>query len=682
VGLSLLVPAFLIGLAVVVVPILVHLRQRERKEPIRFPSLMFLRQVPHRTVERRRLTHRLLLLLRGLAVALLVAAFARPFFERDDDRPMIGTARRAVVIAVDRSMSMGYRGVWERARDSARAVIARLSPGDRAALIAFDETAEVMAPLSQDLAGVSAALGGLRPTGRGTRLPPAMRLAAELAAGQRGSEAEIVLISDLQRSAAVGLESVERPFRTGLRIVSVTPEHPGNARVAGAEVDQQAEGRRARVSVSARIATKADSGWSTKASLLVGGRELATAAVRLKPNSIQTVRFDPVWIPATEATAVVALGPDALVADDSLRFTLGVATGVTVVLLLPPVMGAEESLYLERALAISRSPALTVATRRATTVSAADLDRAAAVVIADGTTLPAAAVGRLASFVDRGGGVVVFEGRRGTPSNEVSRWLPAAVGKVIDRAADRGGRLGQLDPDHPAFEPFKDAIASDFGSVRFFRYRDLAPDSNSVVLGRFDDGRPAIVEKRGGPGRVVVIAAPADAAWSDLPLQPVFLPLVQRLVVHAAGLVATKRWFAVGEVGAVPPEPRSLTVIDPSGATTRISGDSARTVVFTEPGIYRATADAATAPVARFAVNTAEAESDLGAISGDEVAMLVRPARDSTGAGSGPRLSGAEQERAQSWWIILLAAAVLLLAAEAWYAGRLQAGGRVLGGAR
>ena len=370
-GISLLVPAFLIGLAVVAVPILVHLRQRERKEPIRFPSLMFLRQVPHRTVERRRLTNRLLLLLRALAVALLVAAFARPFFERDDDRPLIGTPRRAVVIAIDRSMSMGYRGVWERARDSARATIGRLRPGDRAALVAFDETAEVVTPLGQDLAGIGASLAALRPTGRGTRLPPAVRLATELAAGAagQGGDTEIVLITDLQRSAAVGLEAVERPRRTTIRVVSVAPDHPGNARLVDAEVDQRAEGRRARLAISARVATKADSGWSSKASLIVSGRELATVSVRLKPNAIQTIRFDPVWIPATEATAVVALGPDALPADDSLRLTLGAATGVAVILLLPPGMGSDESLYLERALAISRSPALTVTTRRGTSVA-------------------------------------------------------------------------------------------------------------------------------------------------------------------------------------------------------------------------------------------------------------------------------------------------------------------------
>ena len=74
-----LVPAFLAGLAAIVVPLLLHLRHRERQKPRPFPSLMFLGRIPIRTDQKRRITDWPLLLLRLLALGLLVAAFARPF---------------------------------------------------------------------------------------------------------------------------------------------------------------------------------------------------------------------------------------------------------------------------------------------------------------------------------------------------------------------------------------------------------------------------------------------------------------------------------------------------------------------------------------------------------------------------------------------------------------------------
>src|SRR3954452_23499539 len=102
-----LAPAFLAGLAAIAVPVIIHLINRERKVVVEFPSLMFLERIPYRSVRRQKIRHLLLLILRCVALAMLVAAFARPFFQRH--QPAItGTGARELVILLDRSSSMGY----------------------------------------------------------------------------------------------------------------------------------------------------------------------------------------------------------------------------------------------------------------------------------------------------------------------------------------------------------------------------------------------------------------------------------------------------------------------------------------------------------------------------------------------------------------------------------------------
>jgi len=49
---SFLAPLFFLGLGTIVVPILVHLIQRERKRVIHFPSLMFVQKIPYQSVRR------------------------------------------------------------------------------------------------------------------------------------------------------------------------------------------------------------------------------------------------------------------------------------------------------------------------------------------------------------------------------------------------------------------------------------------------------------------------------------------------------------------------------------------------------------------------------------------------------------------------------------------------------
>ena len=62
-----LAPLLLLGLGAIAVPIFVHLVQRERKQVIHFPSLMFVQKIPYQSVRRRRIRHWFLLLTRAVA---------------------------------------------------------------------------------------------------------------------------------------------------------------------------------------------------------------------------------------------------------------------------------------------------------------------------------------------------------------------------------------------------------------------------------------------------------------------------------------------------------------------------------------------------------------------------------------------------------------------------------------
>ena len=52
-----LAPLFLVGLAGLAIPVILHLIQKERKNVVQFPSLMFLRRIPYQSVQRRRIRH-------------------------------------------------------------------------------------------------------------------------------------------------------------------------------------------------------------------------------------------------------------------------------------------------------------------------------------------------------------------------------------------------------------------------------------------------------------------------------------------------------------------------------------------------------------------------------------------------------------------------------------------------
>jgi len=88
-------PFFLIGSAVLAVPVLIHLVRRERSEIVPFSTLMFLLKIPKRMVRQQMLKNLLLMILRLALIALLVGVFARPYLMQSatPDGATSGSAR-------------------------------------------------------------------------------------------------------------------------------------------------------------------------------------------------------------------------------------------------------------------------------------------------------------------------------------------------------------------------------------------------------------------------------------------------------------------------------------------------------------------------------------------------------------------------------------------------------------
>src|SRR5262249_26555645 len=153
---------------------------------------------------------------------------------------------------------------------------------------------------------------------------------------------------------------------------------------------------------------------------------------------------------------------------------------------------------------------------------------------------------RLAKFVARGGGLLVVFGERGAWPSGAADILPIVPGAPIDRTTGSVGRLGALEYSNPVFEPFRAPQSGDFSSARFYGYRssNLVPGAQAVA--RFDDGAPALAERRIGSGRVMAWMSTLDLQWTDLPVKAVFLPFVHRITTTLAAYSERPLWLTVG----------------------------------------------------------------------------------------------------------------------------------------
>lgn len=670
--LAFLVPAFLAGLAALAIPVLVHLRHKERKEPIRFPSLMFLRRIPFREVRRQQLQNWPLFALRALAVILLVTAFARPFF-RGGEPPVgaIGVEGREVVILLDRSASMGYGSRWLRAQAAAREVIDGLRGDDRASIITFDDDAAILARPTTDRALLRAAIDGAAPGSATTRFAPALRAAGEILAGTHLPRREAVLVSDFQRTGWRGEDLDPLPEGTLLsRVDAAAGAHAGNLAIISAEVTATPIGGQPGVAVRARVAgTGITEPVTTRATLEFDGRVAQTVPVRVTSDGVTTISFNPAPVTAGSARGTIRLEPvDSLAADDAYRFVAAGDRPVRVLLVQGPGAGP----FLMRALEISRVPRVELTARPS--LRPADLETADAVFL-DNVPFPGGATAqRLLEYVREGGGLVISLG------DAAGGWprqlLPARAGPAVDRSSGGGARLGALRRDHPVFEPFRGPRSGEFGATRVWRYRPLEADSIEV-LARHDDGSPALAEYTLERGRVLVWASALDNVWSDLPLQPMFLPLVHQLALHASGHVERSPAWAVGEVATIGPDqlqgaPGAVVVVNPSGERTRREPQNGTLAVALEDGGIWEVREGGSGGrlLASLAANVPAEESRLEPFDPEDLRLATGAVDSATAEPPAADLTPEEAERRQGLWWYLLAGVTLLLAAEAVVANR------------
>ena len=156
--------------------------------------------------------------MRAAALALIVLAFARPFFRQSAlAAAAAGGGAREVVILLDQSASMGYSDHWQKAQDAARAVARGLGNDDRGTLVLFGRNAEENMRATSDRTRLQAAVNAAKVGSGATRYGPALKLAESILSRSPIKRREAVLISDFQRSGWSGSERLPRPDSSGTR---------------------------------------------------------------------------------------------------------------------------------------------------------------------------------------------------------------------------------------------------------------------------------------------------------------------------------------------------------------------------------------------------------------------------------------------------------------------------------
>jgi Aerotolerance regulator N-terminal/von Willebrand factor type A domain len=535
-----LTPLYLLGGLLIALPIVLHWLRRDVAPSVPFTAVRLLRGSPINRSRRRRLRDLLLLAARVLALLLLAASFARPYVA--GARGVAG----ATIIAVDRSFSMGAPGEMARARALARAAIQE-APGDRLAVVGFDEKADVLAPFGT-AADARLAVDRIEPGFDATRYAAAFQKAAELAGSAGAPRVRLVLVSDLQRS---GLEGGAATLPSYIELSLRDAEAPSkNLAVVEARMEALPPERGSHGEAGVTAVVRNFGGAASTADVQVesSGRVRSTRRVSIGAGASTTIDFGP---QPAGPIAVRVTDPDGFAADN-VRYTLPPARTLPRVLVVGGAAGSEHGFYVTRALQASGEDGpdfdvRSLGAQALNTLEPKDMSAQAVVVLLSTHGLDRRARALLPPFVASGGGLFIAAGPDVDERvlSTVLDWSPPLHAQ--DRAA--GGVLAATNLRHPIFRPF-DAVAANFGQVSFEHVWQIDSGKDWQTVARFTDGAPALVERTSGRGKVLLFASDLGHRWNDFPLHAVFVPFVQESIRYLGARPAPASSMLVDEVPA------------------------------------------------------------------------------------------------------------------------------------
>ena len=498
-------------------------------------------------------------------------------------------------------------------------------------------------------------LDALEPSEGSCGLAPVFAAAAEWARSGGPGRKEIVLTTHHHPPPWTG-PAADYYKHSGPRaqasLVVLAPDElaPENLSVASVEWHQAAVREGELLSGTAKVANHGGTAATELVECRIGGRVLARMPVEVPAEGTVEVPLA-VAAPSADGPVLageVALAGDAFGADDRFFFALPARRPGRSLVVEPggAAGGAMRAgFFLVRALAAGGAgTAAAIPHEEWPKRAVADLD---AVWFAGASITGPVEWDRALAFADAGGTVVVTATNQPEP---LPPGWPVTAGPERTLPATRiATRL--LAPAHPLFAGlWSERVAFPPLSQRVAR--ECQPAAGARVLAALAGELPLLVELPRGRGRVLWLNASADRAWGDLPLSPVFVPLVQQLARAGELQRNTGATAWVGEAF-----PNLTNFPDAAWPAPRVAAS----------GLHDATT-AADDTVWRCAANTRREESDLRPVPAEVLAGML-PGRLVAGT-EGVRAWREETQREVPVWPWLLGAAAVVFALEGWLSAR------------
>jgi hypothetical protein len=577
--------------AAALIPLLIHLFNRQRPKRIPFSALRFLQKLEKQRLRKVRLYQYLLILVRTLLVLLLVFAFSRPTitggtFSGDN------AARSTAVIVVDDAVNMRAYDAngnhYARARTRAESIISGFSRSDKVFLLTSHDARIIQA---EESLPVTASY-------RTADWQNVLRQSFSLIGQNPNFNRELYIVSDFEFHSPGFSTLLDSLPDMRLYLVKIGDNSSDNYSIDSVAVTNRIFEVNRPVKFSVAISGKSGMDASSRdVQIFINDQRVDRAQFELNPDGFQTVDLQ--FVPRTAGIqrGYCEIEDDDLLADNRFYFAFYIPEKVRMLF-----VDNNPSPYLKTAMDVLGSQGnIEIVQESYSSVGRHNFSQFQVLLLSNPPGLSPSLRQRITDFATTSGGLILLPGPSSSPTEFNHNFAAISPGlkmtELNSAVDDAYYSLKPFDLSQEIFSGLLQDSETDIFRPQFYRYFRFLPDRAAKDLLKFENGDSFLREITSDDQHIFLLSSYPLDSWSDIQYRGFFIPLLIRLT-HLAGSqsASTQPGIRAGEMAgfnldiAAGGSDYSLNSID--GSSVKMIPEIRRnrlqfkTIGLEQPGLY------------------------------------------------------------------------------------------------
>ena len=490
-------PEILFALLLLLIPIFIHLFQLRRFQKVDFTNVAFLKKVTMQTRKSSQLKKWLTLLLRLLALACIIFAFAQPFTA---SRTALNT-KKETVIYIDNSFSMQAKGAKGPLLQRALQDLFKNTTSNEK-LSWFTNNRERKNTSLQDFKNEVLTIKYAQ-----NQLPPSQVIlkAKQLFSDEKGVFKRLIYISDFQLTENLP----EIPENLNLSAVQLKPIKASNIVIDSAYVTSK---NAAITQLNVSVSNRGDDAQEAPMSLFNNGKLIAKTAVDFSESVQNTVVFD---VDYSEGfSGKLSLNEQNLPFDNTLFFSLNKTPKIKVL-----AINEADGNFLQR---LFDKTEFQFSQQSFKSLNYSDISEQNFIVLNELNEIPASLTNALNAFNEAGGSILIIPAVEADISSYNNFLSQLNMGRLVQKI-EQEKKISKIVFSHPLFKDVFEKKVTNFQNPTVNSFYNVS--SNATAAISLEDGRPFVLQN----AKTYLFSAAISKENSNFLNSPLVVPTIYNM---------------------------------------------------------------------------------------------------------------------------------------------------------